>query len=159
MSIEFYENNKLKDSQLVQLKNKIEKENTIWINFLKSFNDLENEVDLRKIEEQSENNGRRKKSHSLRNFEFQGVSYRTIAEDLGNIYEDGREEEGFGSENFKRNDIVSCIVDRKKYKGAIISINERGMIIKTQDRRKIRLSWEDVEEGEAKVTKLQNDEE
>lgn len=163
MALEIDENNQARksrkvDTQLSQLKERMDKAARAYIKSLKFYIDVENELDQKRIEEKSEN-GRRRKLHSFKTFEFQGLSYRTISEDLNLIYEGIREEEGFGPENFKRNDVVSCVVDRKKYKGTIISVNQRGMIIKTQDRRKIKLSWEEVEDGEAKVTKLQSDEE
>ena len=53
---------------------------------------------------------------------------------------------------------VSCIVDRKKYKGTIVSINERRMVDQAQDRRKLRVQWEDIEDGETKISKLDPDE-
>ncbi|ELA41880.1 uncharacterized protein VICG_01064 [Vittaforma corneae ATCC 50505] len=163
MAIEIDENNQAKklqkvNTQLSQMEERMDKAAEAYIKCLKFYIDVENELDQKRIEEKSEN-VKRRKPHSFKNFEFQGLSYRAISEDLNLIYEGIKEEEGFGPENFKRNDAVSCIVDRKKYKGTIVSVNQRGMVIKTQDRRKIKLSWEEIEDGEAKVTKLQSDDE
>jgi hypothetical protein len=157
-------NNFAKDSQIqeenvLKLEERIKKEEMSHLKSLDFFLNAETELDQRQIDDTSENNNRRRKIHSHKNYEFQGLSYRTISEDLNQIYEGIREDDGFRPENFKRNDTVSCVVDRKKYKGNIISVNQRGMVIKTQDRRKIRIAWEDVEDGEAKVMKLHSDEE
>lgn len=146
------------DGQLFRLKERLQKMVVAEIKSLAYFMEVENELDMKKNEGKTES-GRRRKAHSYKNFEFQGLSYRTIAEDLNAIYEGTNDDEGFGPENFKRNDLVSCVVDRKKYKGVVISVSQKGMVIKTQDRRKIRISWEDIEDEDIKVVKIQNDNE
>jgi len=144
------------DLKLTKLKERIENEARAFVKALSFFTETENDLDRKKIDDRAEG-GRRRKAHSIKYFEFQGLPYKSIAEDLNLIYEGSKEEDTFGQENFRRNDMVSCIVDRKKYKGTIVSINDRGMMVKTLDRRKIRILWEDIEDGETKITKIEDD--
>lgn len=145
------------DFHFLKLKEKLEKEGKAFNKSLLFFTETENELDKKKIADQAVS-GRRRKAHSIKYFEFQGLPYKTISEDLNVIYEGMKEEDGFGPDDFRRNDRVSCIVDRKKYKGTVVSVNDRGMVVKTQDKRKIRIMWEDIEEGETKITKIDEDE-
>ncbi|KAM0680239.1 hypothetical protein GINT2_001624 [Glugoides intestinalis] len=155
MSIDTTEDSTSKD-QYTQLKKLTEQLNREKIAFSKSmanFIAVENEFDQRGIDKTCEPS-RRRKAHVFKTFEFQGASNRAILEDLNVIYDGVTEEEVFGNENFKRNDTVLCVVNNKKYKGKIISISQKGIVVRTKDKRKIRIFWEDIEDEEAKITKI-----
>lgn len=144
------------NDQFELLKEKQEKESRAYLRALSTLIDIENELD-HSNEKEEEAPVRRRKAGGYRSFEFQGVSYKDAVEDLNNIYGTQRDEEKrCDFRNFKKNDSVSCVLDKKKYKGTIIQINQRGLVIKTKDRRKIKASWEDIDDEEIKITKLNN---
>ena len=120
---------------------------------LKNFNEIENQLDNLDTEDKNDNN-RRRKSNSVKSFEFQGVPSRLAAEDLNRIYEGTKETNEFGPGSFKKGDQVNCVIDRRKLQGTIISVNQRGLLIVTKDRRKVRISWEEIEDEEAEVSKV-----
>lgn len=146
------------DPQLKKLKKVLTREKNVFERVMQQFIDLENELDQNSVDHKKDT-GRRRKSYSFKNFEFQGVSNRFAIEDLNEIYDGLNDDDGFGPENFRKNDSVSCLVDRKKYNGTIISVNQKGMVVRSNDRRKIKISWDDIEDGRAKVEKIVNEDE
>lgn len=144
------------DNQFALLKKKHEKEVSTYLKALGSFVDMENELD-HSNENDYEVPSRRRKASGYRNFEFQGVPHKDAIEDLNDIYgEHKSDEKRINFRNFKKNDYVSCVLDKKRYKGIIIQINQKGLVIKTKDRRKIKASWEDIDDEEIKIAKINN---
>lgn len=144
------------DNQFDLLKKKYKREASTYLKALSNFIDMENELD-HSNENEDEASSRRRKGNGCRNFEFHGVPHKDAVEDLNDIYGKHRADEKRANfRNFKKNDCVSCVLDKKRYKGAIIQINQRGLVIKTKDRRKIKASWEDIDDEEIKIVKLNN---
>lgn len=144
------------DNQFEMLKERQEKEARAHSRALGTLINLENELD-HSNEHEEDAPTRRRKSGGYRSFEFQGVTHKDAVEDLNNIYGTQRaEEKRFNFRNFKKNDCVSCVLDKKRYKGIIIQISQKGLVVKTKDRRKIKASWEDIDDEEIKITKLNN---
>lgn len=150
----------------IELNNQMERENQIIEVFdkklemvnvtsekaLKNFIEIENQLD--NLDTEDEDNGRRRKSNTVKNFEFQGVPNRVAVEDLNQIYEGSKEIIEFGPGNFRKGDVVNCVIDRRKIQGTVISVNQRGLLIVTKDRKKVRISWDEIEDEEAEVSKV-----
>lgn len=150
----------------IELNNQMERENQIIEVFdkklemvnvtsekaLKNFIEIENQLD--NLDTEDEDNGRRRKSNTVKNFEFQGVLNRVAVEDLNQIYEGSKEIVEFGPGNFRKGDVVNCVIDRRKIQGTVISVNQRGLLIVTKDRKKVRISWDEIEDEEAEVSKV-----
>lgn len=150
----------------IELNNQMERENQIIEVFdkklemvnvtsekaLKNFIEIENQLD--NLDTEDEDNGRRRKSNTVKNFEFQGVPNRVAVEDLNQIYEGSKEIVEFGPGNFRKGDVVNCVIDRRKIQGTVISVNQRGLLIVTKDRKKVRISWDEIEDEEAEVSKV-----
>jgi hypothetical protein len=150
----------------IELNNQMERENQIIEVFdkklemvnvtsekaLKNFIEIENQLD--NLDTEDEDNGRRRKSSTVKNFEFQGVPNRVAVEDLNQIYEGSKEIAEFGPGNFRKGDVVNCVIDRRKIQGTVISVNQRGLLIVTKDRKKVRISWDEIEDEEAEVSKV-----
>lgn len=144
------------DNQFELFREKHEKEVGAYLKALSRFLDIESELD-HSNENGDEAPSRRRKANGYRNFEFQGVSHRDAVEDLNDIYGEHKSDEKRANfRNLKKNDYVSCELDKKRYKGAIIQINQKGLVIKTKDRRKIKASWEDIDDEEIKIAKINN---
>lgn len=94
---------------------------------------------------------RRRKSLGYKSFDFIGVAYKEALDDLNQVYGENQLEDF--SRNFRKNDAVTCIVDKKKYKGTVLQVNQKGMTIKIKDKRKLRISWKDIDNEEVKVLK------
>lgn len=158
MSIDTTEGSTSKEecSQLKKLTDQLNREKIVFKKTMANFIAVENELDQRTVDKTLEPS-RRRKAHVFKTFEFQGASYRAILEDLNVIYDGTTSEEVFGNENFKRNDTVVCVVDKKKYKGKIVSISQKGIVVRAKDKRKIKISWEDIEEEEAKIAKIEEE--
>ena len=123
---------------------------------LRNFIEIENQLDHLDTEDKNDNS-RRRKSNAVKSFEFQGVSSRVAAEDLNQIYEGTKEISQFGPGNFKKGDFVNCTIDRRKLQGTIISISQRGLLVDTKDKKKVRISWDEIEDEEAEISKVTDD--
>lgn len=132
---------------------KLEKSNIAFAKANKTFVEIENSLDQLDTEDKNES-GRRRKSSGLKSFDFQHVASKATVEDLSQIYEGAKESVEMGIGNFRKGDFVSCVVDRKKSQGTVIAINTKGLIIVTKDRKKIRISWDDIEDEEVQISKV-----
>lgn len=137
------------------LEAKINLFNRAFCTSFEAFQEIENELDRNDSEDQNESLRRRKKTpHKA--VDFQSVSSKVISDDFSkikaNTSDDTEESE---QADLKKNDFVLCIVDRKKYKGTIVSVTGNGIMVRTTDRRKIKINWEDIDDRRTKVTKLE----
>lgn len=126
---------------------------------LEKFLETENGIDSAETQEHLGGGGgqrRRKKSSGYRP-EFNYVSAAASQADLNEIYGAG----AFQSEQQRelqlvKNDPVTCILNRKKYKGTIFQVNFKELVIKTQDRKKIKIKWENIDGDNIKIIKARN---
>ena len=89
-----------------------------------------------------------------REFAFTAVKEDEYLMDLEEIYGDNIEQKVIKNDReFKKNDVVVCVLDKKKYKGVIFQINSGGLVIKTKDRKKIKIAWGSPEESLVKLVK------
>ncbi len=145
-----------RESDLEIFKKRIEAEAKVFIKNAEKFIELENELDKRKIDDFNESNTRRRKINTNRSFDFLTATYRESMEDLNEIYGSEDNLESKNSKNykkFKKADLVTAIYGKKKYKGSIIQVGHRGLVVKTKDRRKLRISWEEIDGQEVQVFK------
>lgn len=125
---------------------------------LSSFLEIDKQLDG---EEDGEEKGsadkkRRKKWHS-RSSDFLSVSTKTAQEDLDEIFGDSPEGSQTQSDGeFKVNDVVTCTLGKRRFKGTVFRTNSRGVIIKTSDRKKIKLEWDAINGDEIQLVKVKD---
>lgn len=140
---------------LEAFKKRLNSEKTVFDRNFGKFIEIENELDQR-TGTQIEISGRRRKSFGNKSFEFISVSYKEAMEDINSIYDSGNTQDSRRTQNFKKfkkSDFVTVAVEKKKYKGTIIQVGHRGLIVKSKDRRKIKISWEQIDEQEIQIYK------
>lgn len=117
------------------------------IKMLHKFMKIENEVGVvEEDESSSDNSKRRKRWLSHKGFELINVSGKSWIEDREQIY--GPVPEGISEHNtmgLKKDEKVVCILGKRKYKGMVIQVNLRGVVVKTEDRKRIKLLWENID--------------
>lgn len=150
------------DERGSKMENKIIKavlrQNAIFDKFLEIDNRLDqtNEEEEEDSEQQTK---RRKKRLGHRAFEFRHASAKACLEDLEEIF--GGQTECMPRRrvmDLKRNDAVACILGRKKYKGNVFQVSPKGVVIKTRDRKKIKLLWENIDGESIQIIKIKNPE-
>lgn len=119
---------------------------------LDKFREIENGLDLEDSEESDPGHKRRRNKWSNRSFEFNHVSAKTYQEDLDEIFGAARPAKR-SSADLKKNDAVSCILHGKKYKGTVFQTSFKGIVIKTRDRKKIRLLWEEIDNNNVQIAR------
>lgn len=120
---------------------------------LDHFYDIETECDNEECSDDVEIMGRRKK-WTTKDFDFVSVADSDCQNDISEIFGGSYESKIKGNNrNFKKNDIVVCLLDKKKYKGVIFQINQTGFVVKTKDRKKIKIAWGSPEEARVQLFK------
>lgn len=122
---------------------------------LDKFLEIDNNLDQEDCEDSSDECKKRRKKWGSKSYEFQHVTPRVIQEDLDEIF--GADHEKLIKKynvEYKKNDAVVCVLGRKKYRGAIFQINFKGVVIKTDDRKKIKLLWENIDGENIQLIKV-----
>lgn len=120
------------------------------------FRIIEDGLDLDDNEESNDNKRRRGKWGS-KGLEFKHVSSKAVQEDMDKIFGIKRQQQPkLPTLEFKKNDQVICQLNKKLFKGVIFEVNFKGIVIKTLNRKKIKLDWENIDGTEIKVTKVKN---
>lgn len=142
------------DSEVEQKFNKMVR---IQQNILDKFLEIDNNLDMEDYEDSSDEPKKRRKKWSNKSYEFRHVPPRLVQDDLDEIF--GANHEKLvkrHSVEYKKNDNVTCILGKKKYKGTIFQINFKGVVIKTHDRKKIKLLWENIDGDNIQMIKIKN---
>ncbi len=56
--------------------------------------------------------------------------------------------------NFDKNDDVICIINKKKYHGTVFQVHKKGLVIKTNEKRKIKIHWDNIDGNDIQVIKV-----
>lgn len=146
-------NNLQENSDLEKIKSSYDTIVAVQTKVLKNIYEIEADLDAEEYSEEIEYSGRRKK-WITREFDLKGVDSSECEDDLEAIFGDRNGSKISGNNrNFKKNDIVVCVLERKKYKGVIFQVNNEGFIIKTKDRKKIKIPWGSPEESKVTLVK------
>ncbi|KAI5168437.1 hypothetical protein PAEPH01_0129 [Pancytospora epiphaga] len=140
-----------------EVESKIKQRAVTQQKILDRFLEIEQQLDSEEddIEKKEGLDKRRRRKWRQRGSDFLSVSTKTAQEDLDDIYDDMVEESQTQSDNeFKVNDPVTCVLGKRKFQGVIFRTNSKGVVIKTDDRKKIKLEWDSINGGEIQLLKV-----
>lgn len=124
---------------------------------LDKFLEIENSLDSTESHEEDLRGKKRRVKLNSRGYSFNHVSALTSQKDLDEIF--GNEKSKDSNRNIldlMKNDSVTCILNRRKYKGIVFQISIKGLVIKTRDRKKIKLHWENIDGDNVQVIKIRS---
>lgn len=129
----------------------------VQCNIIDNFMEINNKLDSDSEEDESEEPKKRRKKWSRKEYEFSGVTSKVAQEDLDEIYNGTRNTPRYAvPTDFKKNDVVTCILGKKKYKGDVFQVTDKGLSIKTSDRKKIKILWENIIAGNIQLIKVKD---
>lgn len=133
---------------------RINVEAKVFIKNFENYIQVENELD-EKNENQIEIAGRRRKSFTNKEFYFIPVNYKESMEDLNEIYglDDLDTKRSPNYKMFKKADSITAVYGKKKYKAIIVQVGHKGIFAKTKDKKKLRISWDEIEDNKVEIYK------
>ncbi|KAI5148941.1 hypothetical protein ENBRE01_0634 [Enteropsectra breve] len=152
-SVYFGENRK---DKCMRMQEKIRKNSEREQSILGLFSTLEDESGLMDLDEYNADCSKRRKKHmSTKSYDFKGASDKQFREDMEEINSEHRAEKSTAKRmnEFERNDSVILYMNNKKYNGTIFQVNFKGIVVKTHDRKKIKLSWENIDKSNIHIEK------